>query len=38
VAEAAQILRSFHIDQLPVVDAHDVPVGLLDVHDVLSAR
>jgi arabinose-5-phosphate isomerase len=38
VAEAAQILRSFQIDQLPVVDADDVPVGLLDVQDVLSAR
>ncbi|HET6346972.1 MAG TPA: KpsF/GutQ family sugar-phosphate isomerase [Myxococcota bacterium] len=38
VAEAAQILRSFQIDQLPVVDADDVPIGLLDVQDVLSAR
>jgi len=38
VADAAQILRSFQIDQLPVVDADDMPIGLLDVQDVLSAR
>jgi arabinose-5-phosphate isomerase len=38
VAEAAQILRSFKIDQLPVVDDNDAPIGLLDVQDVLSAR
>lgn len=35
---AAQVLREQQIDQVPVVDEHDRPVGLLDVQDLLAAR
>lgn len=38
VAEAIKILRTYKIDQVPVVDAAGIPVGLLDVQDILSAR
>lgn len=37
VAEAATLLRNHQIDQVPVVDDKNAPVGLLDVQDVLSA-
>lgn len=37
VLEAEQLLRAYQIDQLPVVDDADRPIGLLDVQDVLSA-
>lgn len=36
-AEALQILRQKRIDELPVVDNHNRPVGLLDVQDLLKA-
>ena len=36
-AEALQILRDRNIDELPVVDRHGRPVGLLDVQDLLKA-
>ncbi len=35
VEEAERLLREHQIDQLPVVDANGVAVGLLDVQDVL---
>jgi len=35
--EALQILREKKIDELPVVDAHGHPIGLLDVQDLLKA-
>ena len=35
--EASYILRSKKIDELPVVDDHARPVGLLDVQDLLKA-
>jgi arabinose-5-phosphate isomerase len=38
VAEAERILRENQIDQVPVVDDAGVPVGLLDVQDLLSTR
>lgn len=38
VEEATRLLREHHIDQLPVVDEHDAPVGLIDVQDLLSTR
>jgi arabinose-5-phosphate isomerase len=38
VADAARVLRQARIDQVPVVDEHDRPVGLLDVQDLLAAR
>jgi arabinose-5-phosphate isomerase len=36
--DAAVILRDMEIDQLPVVDDHNRPVGLLDVQDLLASR
>ena len=36
-AEAFQILRSKKIDEIPVVDDRNRPVGLLDVQDILKA-
>ena len=38
VDEATRLLREFHIDQLPVVDDDDAPVGLIDVQDLLTTR
>lgn len=38
VVEAARILTDHKIDQVPVVDDRDRPIGLLDVQDVLSTR
>jgi arabinose-5-phosphate isomerase len=38
VVDAARVLRQARIDQVPVVDEHDRPVGLLDVQDLLAAR
>ena len=37
-ADAWRLCREHRIDQLPVVDAHGVPVGLVDVQDLLDAR
>jgi len=36
--EALRILRERKIDQIPVVDEENHPVGLLDVQDLLSVR
>ena len=36
VSEAYRILREYRIDQVPVVDENDVPVGILDVQDWLD--
>jgi arabinose-5-phosphate isomerase len=38
VADAARVLRQARIDQVPVVDDANRPVGLLDVQDLLAAR
>jgi arabinose-5-phosphate isomerase len=38
VEEALRVLAAFKIDQLPVVDADHLPVGLLDIQDVLAVR
>ncbi|HET7752860.1 MAG TPA: CBS domain-containing protein, partial [Anaeromyxobacteraceae bacterium] len=38
VVDAARVLRQARIDQVPVVDEKDRPVGLLDVQDLLAAR
>ena len=38
VADAARVLRQARIDQVPVVDEQDRPVGILDVQDLLAAR
>jgi len=37
-SDAFRLLRERRIDQLPVVDADRVPVGLVDVQDLLDAR
>jgi arabinose-5-phosphate isomerase len=35
-AEAMAIFHKFRIDELPVVDADGVPVGMIDVQDIVS--
>ena len=37
-AEAMAIFHKFRIDDLPVVDADDRPVGLIDVQDVVALK
>jgi arabinose-5-phosphate isomerase len=37
-AEASAIFHKFRIDELPVVDAADRPVGLIDVQDILTIK
>jgi arabinose-5-phosphate isomerase len=36
VAEAYKILKEYKIDQLPVVDDSNTPVGIIDVQDLLE--
>ena len=36
-AQAMHILQAKKIDEIPVVDANNRPVGLLDVQDLLKA-
>jgi arabinose-5-phosphate isomerase len=38
VNEAAQLLRQYAIDQVPVIDDRERPIGLLDVQDLLAMR
>ncbi|HEY7725818.1 MAG TPA: CBS domain-containing protein, partial [Anaeromyxobacteraceae bacterium] len=38
VGDAARVLRQAAIDQVPVVDERERPVGLLDVQDLLAAK
>jgi len=38
VLTAAAMMRETKVDQLPVVDSHGRPVGLVDVQDLLAAR
>lgn len=35
--EALKLLRSYRIDEIPVVDSRRRPVGLLDIQDLLKA-
>ena len=37
-AEATAIFHKFRIDELPVVDKNDRPVGLIDVQDILTIK
>ncbi len=37
-AEATAIFHKYRIDDLPVVDANDKPVGLIDVQDVVTIK
>lgn len=38
VADAARVLRSARVDQVPVVDEQGKPIGLLDIQDLLAAK
>jgi arabinose-5-phosphate isomerase len=37
-SEAMAIMRQFRIDELPVVDSKDQPVGLIDVQDLVVLK
>ncbi len=37
-AEAMAIFHKYRIDELPVVDAEDRPVGLIDVQDIVAIK
>ncbi|MHC4221987.1 MAG: CBS domain-containing protein [Planctomycetota bacterium] len=37
-AEATALFHKYRIDELPVVDADNKPVGLIDVQDVLTIK
>jgi arabinose-5-phosphate isomerase len=37
-AEATAIFHKYRIDDLPVVDAEDRPVGLIDVQDIVTIK
>ncbi len=36
VAEAMDLFHKFRIDELPVLDANDKPIGLIDVQDIVG--
>ena len=37
-AEAMAIFHKHRIDDLPVVDANDKPVGMIDVQDIVTIK
>lgn len=37
-SEAIAMMRPFRIDELPVVDEHDRPIGLIDIQDLVVLR
>ena len=37
-SEATAIFHKYRIDDLPVVDADDKPVGLIDVQDIVTIK
>ena len=37
-SEALSILNQYRIDELPVVDGDDRPVGVIDVQDLLGIK
>ena len=37
-AEATAVFHKYRIDELPVVDADDRPVGLIDVQDIVTIK
>jgi arabinose-5-phosphate isomerase len=37
-AEATAIFHKYRIDELPVVDAENKPVGLIDVQDIVTLK
>lgn len=38
VRDAVQMVRELRVDELPVVDADDKPVGLIDVQDLIALK
>ena len=38
VKDAVQMVRQFRIDEIPVVDGNDVPLGLIDVQDLVALK
>jgi len=37
-SEAMAVMKQFRIDELPVVDSEDRPVGLIDVQDLVVLK
>jgi arabinose-5-phosphate isomerase len=37
-SEAMALMRQFRIDELPVVDEHDRPIGIIDIQDLVVLR
>jgi len=37
-SEATALFHKYRIDELPVVDADDRPVGLIDVQDIVTIK
>jgi arabinose-5-phosphate isomerase len=37
-AEATALFHKYRIDELPVVDADDRPVGMIDVQDIVTIK
>jgi arabinose-5-phosphate isomerase len=37
-AEATALFHKYRIDDLPVVDANNKPVGLIDVQDIVTIK
>jgi arabinose-5-phosphate isomerase len=37
-SEALGVMRHYRIDELPVVDEHDQPVGLIDIQDLVVLK
>jgi len=37
-AEATAIFHKYRIDELPVIDSENRPVGLIDVQDILTIK
>jgi arabinose-5-phosphate isomerase len=38
VRDAVQLVRERRLDEIPVVDAHGRPLGLIDVQDLVSMK
>ena len=38
VRDAVQLIREARLDELPVVDGDDRPVGLIDVQDLIALK
>ena len=38
VRDAVQMVREFRIDEIPVVNAHQHPLGLIDVQDLMALK